>query len=41
MLFPWTEGHSEGIPGLVGELVARRVSVIVVTGNPAMERNRL
>jgi putative tryptophan/tyrosine transport system substrate-binding protein len=37
VLFLWTEGHSEGIPGLVGELVARRVSVIVVTGNPAIE----
>jgi putative tryptophan/tyrosine transport system substrate-binding protein len=37
-LFLWTEGDRDRIPGLVDELVARRVNVIVAFGKPAVER---
>src|SRR4051812_966610 len=39
-LFLWAEGHSDRFTGLVSELIAQRVSVIVVLGNPALEAAR-
>jgi putative ABC transport system substrate-binding protein len=36
-LFMWTEGHADRIPGLVNELVAKMVTVIVVFGNTAID----
>jgi putative tryptophan/tyrosine transport system substrate-binding protein len=40
VLFEWTEGHGEKLPGLVGELLAQRASVIVVFGTAAIEAAR-
>jgi hypothetical protein len=35
--FLWAEGHSDRLPGLISELITRRVNVMVVLGNAALE----
>ena len=40
VLFLGTEGYNDRYPGLVGELVAQRVNVIIVFGNPGIEAAR-
>jgi putative ABC transport system substrate-binding protein len=35
-----TEGHNDQYPALIGELVAKRVNVIVVFGNPGIDAAR-
>ncbi len=36
VLFLWTEGRLDRVPALIGELVARRVNVIVTFGDPSI-----